>query len=1218
MANAPLSVGAYGDIVARLHDSLRQLGFQLPASEVDRRFFGPATRLAVQQFQKDQDLPVTGEVDSATAEVLRRHAGRGACAEPEIEENITINISEGAPPAPSAAQDQHHGIVQGKLVNEDGAPMIGTRISLFAKQIRNETRLGDATTGKQGQYSISYHRPSAFNLVARAYDASGKVIAESPTVFAAAAKVQITLTTAASGIVRPTSIFTNIETAVATQLQDTPLSELKENKDNHELQFLASAIGFQFDDVASLFIASVLGTKNKIRAATFFGIFYQGVPASLDAALASLPDAGIDDSFTAQVLTGVLAHSHDSLSQVLTASVNANMLPASYAATQDSELSLLDALRTQNVGNIPYVRGKTSLNDLLAAGGVVEAAQTAFTQAYADNGGQLGPAITTVGANKNLSAADIAILETTLSVGELLAGNLPLVKDTLSRLSQATLSNVQDLALFGESDWVTRITAVDPGATSIPPMVPKETPQQRIAIFAKALASRFASRYPTTAFAGGLSRAQTSSFEKTKEELVTFLTANRTWDIKGSNIDQFIVTNSVTISAPALADLKTAQRLFRISPHYATVEALNTAGYRSAQSVYFAGRGPFLAQMTTALGSASLAKMAYARAQMTYATALMAFGRYNLALNGISVAALASQAPDPSTLTNLPDLQALFGSLDYFQCEDCQSVYSPAAYLVDLLQYLSGFGASGVPGITNAQDAILLRRPEIQYVALDCSNTNVTLPYIDLVNEILETAIAPPATPVTLIDTTGTSAERRALPQQISQKAYVLTARVVFPLSLPFDLAFAQTTAYINALGTTRVAILALFAGSPVGPSAAEIAGASLAINPEMQAVITGTDMHQDWQRWGLPQNRPSVIDPKNGGAYSPNPVDWVAASSKVPVLLNRTGLSLQQLYQLLEVIWVTQSGVALQVGTTPSTGLLNPDTDLMVFTGLTADVLDRANRFIRLWTTAGLQMWELDWALEGAAGGALNDAFLVFLSGAIAVQTQLNPPFQEVLSFWMPLETRDVTNHLGDEDTVVPSTYSEVFRNAAVLASAGSVFVPFNPNTITAASNAPTIAITTAAPHGFQTGMHVSISGVLGNTAANGKFTITVTSPTSFTLDGSSGNGAWISGGIATGILSANTIIPASSAQTPEQNAITASLGLSAGDILAILAFTGADNVLSLDTLNVLLRYQRLSSSLSLDVSDLIEWIQLIGVNYFFGSTTTISPYQRQLPSDA
>ncbi len=109
--------------------------------------------------------------------------------------------------------------------------------------------------------------------------------------------------------------------------------------------------------------------------------------------------------------------------------------------------------------------------------------------------------------------------------------------------------------------------------------------------------------------------------------------------------------------------------------------------------------------MTVQKGSASLAKMAYARAQMTYSTALMAFGRYNLALNGINLAVFANPAPDPKALTNLPDLQALFGSLDYFQCSDCQSVYSPAAYLVDLLQYLAQFQASG-GGVSNARDAL--------------------------------------------------------------------------------------------------------------------------------------------------------------------------------------------------------------------------------------------------------------------------------------------------------------------------------------------------------------------------------------------------------------------------------------------------------------------------------------------------------------------------------
>ena len=34
------------------------------------------------------------------------------------------------------------------------------------------------------------------------------------------------------------------------------------------------------------------------------------------------------------------------------------------------------------------------------------------------------------------------------------------------------------------------------------------------------------------------------------------------------------------------------------------------------------------------------------------------------------------------------NLEALFGSLDHCECDDCLSVYSPAAYFVEILQYL--------------------------------------------------------------------------------------------------------------------------------------------------------------------------------------------------------------------------------------------------------------------------------------------------------------------------------------------------------------------------------------------------------------------------------------------------------------------------------------------------------------------------------------------------
>jgi len=47
--------------------------------------------------------------------------------------------------------------------------------------------------------------------------------------------------------------------------------------------------------------------------------------------------------------------------------------------------------------------------------------------------------------------------------------------------------------------------------------------------------------------------------------------------------------------------------------------------------------------------------------------------------------------------------------------------------------------------------------------------------------------------------------------------------------------------------------------------------------------------------------------------------------------------------------------------------------------------------------------------------------------------------------------------------------------------------------------------------PHNLATGQSAILAGVQGNTAANGDQTITVTNPTHFTLNGSSGNGNYV-----------------------------------------------------------------------------------------------------------
>jgi len=67
---------------------------------------------------------------------------------------------------------------------------------------------------------------------------------------------------------------------------------------------------------------------------------------------------------------------------------------------------------------------------------------------------------------------------------------------------------------------------------------------------------------------------------------------------------------------------------------------------------------------------------------------------------------------------------------------------------------------------------------------------------------------------------------------------------------------------------------------------------------------------------------------------------------------------------------------------------------------------------------------------------------------------------------------------------------------------------------TISAASFATPINITTSAAHNLSTGDRVTIAGVLGNLAANGLFRITQVDSTNFTLDSSIGTGTYVSGG--------------------------------------------------------------------------------------------------------
>jgi hypothetical protein len=101
----------------------------------------------------------------------------------------------------------------------------------------------------------------------------------------------------------------------------------------------------------------------------------------------------------------------------------------------------------------------------------------------------------------------------------------------------------------------------------------------------------------------------------------------------------------------------------------------------------------------------------------------------------------------------------------------------------------------------------------------------------------------------------------------------------------------------------------------------------------------------------------------------------------------------------------------------------------------------------------------------------------------------------------------------------------------------------------VTGATNATPVEITTSTNHGLSTGDIVTVSGVRGNGGANVTSTITVTAANKFTLDGSAGTAAYVSGGVAEGgflgqidrIIQANTVPNGVLATTVSATSVTA-----------------------------------------------------------------------------
>ena len=85
---------------------------------------------------------------------------------------------------------------------------------------------------------------------------------------------------------------------------------------------------------------------------------------------------------------------------------------------------------------------------------------------------------------------------------------------------------------------------------------------------------------------------------------------------------------------------------------------------------------------------------------------------------------------------NMPNYQEIFGHLDYCSCPQCKSIFGPAAYFVDLLRIIERYIT--LESKEGESVPLRARRPDLFQLELTCENTNQELPYLQIVNKIVE------------------------------------------------------------------------------------------------------------------------------------------------------------------------------------------------------------------------------------------------------------------------------------------------------------------------------------------------------------------------------------------------------------------------------------------------------------------------------------------------
>jgi hypothetical protein len=582
----------------------------------------------------------------------------------------------------STSQGASH-TLSGNLVFDNGLPAAGITTRAYSVGFGGQdTLLGAATTGAGGSYSISYATPAsgAANLQVRVLNSAGSEVTLSNTKYNASAEETLNLVVPSSA--QPLApefqrLATDMEKGIGGVAN---LAQAQENAGQQDLTLLNQSTNWDARLPALGALAAQQAQTTGIDQQALYAMYRVGLPTD-QGTLATVPAATVQHALTTAATAGI-------------ASLDDTQVQAAVAA--------FTTFASQNQLAATTPGGVSDFSAMAAAKLTEQSQQAAFTSLYINNA---------TSTNFWDQAAQLGIAADTLSALKLQGKFLYLTFNNVALASalEAQIGASESLSQLADKDydlgntWQTTLQSVvqnTPGATLdslIPSVYTGAATADRLAAYSGDMARKVRISFPTQVAARMIERNQLAVPAATAAPAAAFLrsAADLGYSLGRTPLNAFLAQSAAqlpALDADTLETVKTLHRIYQVTPSTESYQAALSAGFTSARQIASIDKDDFLAKYGD-LFPPNEAQWVWGRSQTVSSVTFNICSSAVLMdtappVYSLSAGSAQKQAAKNALIQQFPSIATLFGNLDYCQCQDCSSVLSPAAYFVDVLQFL--------------------------------------------------------------------------------------------------------------------------------------------------------------------------------------------------------------------------------------------------------------------------------------------------------------------------------------------------------------------------------------------------------------------------------------------------------------------------------------------------------------------------------------------------